>query len=183
MRTYFRMTPHLHHHHHHHHHQSSETASSEKESSIYRAAEAHSRSYAEAVRLGSKDVAVCQIAEKVHSHYGPRFTSFVLGQVLSLAGGTEEGVQRVTQHLERFNKAGLGLDIELVKLKIEVVSEDAAACFLTWRIYPQKESVAGWDWTNLYGFRRLEGKGVWEYAVSDQEIQRLLQRVPDFFTL
>lgn len=171
-------------HHHHHRPPKEDSTISDVNSSIYKVAEAHVQSYANAVKLGSKDIKIPQIAAALHSHYGSTFTAFTLGHVATIPAGSE-GEKGIASHLERFDKSGLGLDIEMVKLRVEVVAPHAAACWVTWRIRPRKEGVAAWEWTNLYGFRRSQGqeKGFWEYVVCDQEISGLVERAPDFFEL
>lgn len=172
----------------HHHHQKppQEPSATSTGSDIYKAAEAHAKSYAEAVRLGSKDINAAQIAQELHKHYGASFTHFSLGNVGTIPGGSD-GVKGIETHLERFEKSGLGLDLEMTKLRVEVVSSSSAVCWVTWRLKPKKEGVSPWEYTNLYGYRQpmgmAAGKGYWEWAVSDQEIGGLVQRVPNFFEL
>lgn len=169
---------------HHHHRPPQEQSAISSGGEIYKAAEAHAKSYAEATRLGSKDIAIQQIAKELQKHYGPSFTSFSLGHVTAIPAGAD-GAKGIEAYLQRFEKSGLGLDIEMAKLRVEVVSTSAAVCWATWRIVPKKEGVGPWEWTNLYGYRQPMGggKGFWEWAVSDQEIGGLIQRVPDFFEL
>jgi hypothetical protein len=169
---------------HHHLHKPPQEPSAISSGEIYKAAEAHAKSYAEAARLGSKDIAIPQIAKELHKHYGASFTAFSLGNVLTIPSGSD-GAKGIETHLERFEKSGLGLDLEMTKLRVEVVSLTSAVCWVTWRLRPKKEGVAPWEWTNLYGYRQMGGmgKGYWEWAVSDQEIGGLVLRVPDFFEL
>jgi hypothetical protein len=43
--------------------------------------------------------------------------------------------------------------------------------------------MAGWSWLNIYGYRRREAEEGFEFNISDNEIEQLLQRVPNFFSL
>ena len=67
------------------------------------------------------------------------------------------------------------------------ISCNTAQVWLTWESVPREgASVEAWSWTNIYGFRLPPGagedvKGWWEYAVSDEEIGKLLERFPKFF--
>jgi hypothetical protein len=165
------------------------------QSEIYKAAQAHANSYANVMRLAAKGVEISKIAQQIHAHYGPKFVSFALGYVVSIPGDSPESIPEIANHLDRFKKAGFGLDIEMVKLRVDVYSEYAAGCQITWKIRPEREGLEPWEWMNLYGFRRVknstgggdrdEGKerGYWEYAVSDNEMANLLQRAPNFLEL
>ena len=161
-----------------------DAAKFDSSSAIYKAAEAHSKSYADVMKLASKDVSIPRVAQALYNHYGPKFTSFTEGYVVTIPGG-ENGIKGIEAHLNRFDKSGLGLDIEMVGLRVEGISSSAAACWITWRIHPRKPEVQPWSWTNVYGFRLPKGaeKGHWEYAISDQEIELIIQRVPDFMEL
>jgi hypothetical protein len=153
-------------------------------SAIYKAAEAHSKSYADVMRLASKDLAIPLVAQALYDHYGPRFTTFAHNNIFTIPSG-EDGVQGIENHLRRFDKSGLGLDIEMAGLRVEAISSGAAACWITWRIHPRKAEVEPWSWTTVFGFRLPMGaeKGHWEYSISDQEIELVIQRVPDFMEL
>jgi len=167
-----------------HHKPTQDAPKFDSSSAIYKAAEAHSKSYADVMKLASKDLSIPLVAQALHDHYGPKFTSFTEGYVVTIPRG-EDGVKGIEAHLERFDKSGLGLDIEMVGLRVEGISSGAAACWITWRIHPRKPELQPWSWTNVYGFRLPMGaeKGHWEYAVRDQEIELIIQRVPDFMEL
>jgi len=72
----------------------------------------------------------------------------------------------------------------LSDFRIEVVSEEAAKCHVTWSISPVEGE--GWAWTNVYGWRDggevgKDGlRGMFEFVVSDEETEELLRRVPGF---
>lgn len=86
----------------------------------------------------------------------------------------------VKQHLDNFERTGLGYDIRLKKSRVETVSPASALCWVTWEIHP-KNGVEKWEWENVYGYRmRDKGEG-WEFVISDNEMANLVQRVPGFF--
>jgi hypothetical protein len=64
-----------------------------------------------------------------------------------------------------------------------------AQVWLTWEsVLKEGCGVEAWQWMNIYGYRvpmseGVDEAGVWEYAVSDQEIVQLLKRCPKFFEL
>ena len=151
-------------------------------------AKAHTLSYASAMALSHQPTTTRQTcAAALASHYLPAHTAFALGSVhrmlpdplpsdpiAAIAGMIES-------HLERFEKAGFGWKISMVESEMEVVplSEGSAGCWVTWEIVTD-EGVqgGGWQWRNLYGYRWLEqeGKGGWEYSVSDNEIGEVMRR-------
>ena len=157
-------------------------------SETYKAAETFAQSFANAMSLGSKDIELEQVASKLADHYSPKtFTFFNFGYVDTAEGqATKTAVQ---QHLERFEKSGLGIDITMESLRVEVVSKWSALCWITWRIHPKEGSTVkeGWAWQNVYGYRKPkwqgQEKGFWEFCVSDNEIETLVQRIPDFMEL
>lgn len=77
--------------------------------------------------------------------------------------------------------------MKLSGFRIEVVSENAAKCHVTWSISPV--TGEGWEWTNVYGWREggevgADGlKGAFESVVSDEETEKLFQRVPGFIEI
>lgn len=157
-------------------------------SETYRAAESFAQSFANAMSLGSKDIELEQIAAKLADHYSPQsFTAFSLGYVTTVEGPTAKNA--IQQHLERFENSGLGVDITMESLRVEVVSKWSALCWITWRIHPKESSTVkeGWTWQNVYGYRKpkWEGqeKGFWEFSVSDNETESIVRRIPDFLEL
>lgn len=94
----------------------------------------------------------------------------------------EESVTGVIEHLERFERVGLGHDIRLVKSRVDPVSASSALCWLSWKIYPKNE-MEGWTWENVYGYRvGQDGKEGWEMSIADNEVSGLLQRYPKIFS-
>jgi len=158
------------------------------DSETYKAAENFSKSYANAMSLGSKAIELEQVASKLADHYSSQtFSSFQFGYVATTEGrATKTAIQ---QHLERFEKSGLGIDITMESLRVEVVSQGSALCWITWRIHPKEVSPVkeGWVWQNVYGYRKPrwqeEEKGFWEFCLSDNEIENLVQRIPDFMEI
>jgi len=149
---------------------------------IEEAADSFTTSYASAMQSGST-TSLQDCASRLASHYGPSFTSFTLGHVMEM-GNSSQALKMVEDHLKRFNASGLGYDIAMTERRIEILSAGSALCHITWQIKPRPESgLEGWKWTNCYGFRRDgngEGKGWWEFVVSDQEYEQLMGRLPGF---
>lgn len=161
-------------------------------------------SYTQAMAEGSAPVSgltderVGQIAQNLSSHYLPTFGSYTMGHYVTFPPAAEEKQELVKQHLQRFLVQGLGLDIRLKASRVDVLSEyplppgsyggehistmGSAVCFVTWEIFPPKESgVEGWHWENVYCYRKMmDGSEGWEFAVSDNEISQLLARFPKF---
>ena len=157
-------------------------------SETYKAAKTFAQSYADAVSLGSKDIELDQIASRIADHYSPKaFTSFTLGYVFTIEGQTAK--TSFQQHLERLEKSGLGVDITMESLRVEVISKGSALCWITWRIHPRETSPVkeGWEWLNVYGYRKPKWNGsekaFWEFCVNDNEIENLVQRIPNFLEL
>jgi len=170
------------------HHSKPKDQVEETNSETYKAAESFAQSFANAMSLGSKHVELEQITSQLSDHYSPKtFISFKFGYVTTIEGQTAQSA--IQQHLERFEKSGLGIDITMESLRVEVVSKGSALCWITWRIHPQETSPVkeGWVWQNVYGYRkpRWQGseKGFWEFCVSDNEIENLVQRIPNFMEL
>jgi hypothetical protein len=84
--------------------------------------------------------------------------------------------------VRRFERAGIGSDIRLVDYKVVPVSEGSALCHLTWAVFP-KNGMESWTWLNIYGYRRRDEEEGFEFNISDNEIEELLKRVPNFFSL
>jgi hypothetical protein len=154
-------------------------------SETYKAAESFAQSYANAMSLGSKHIELEQVASNLADHYSPKtFTSFNFGYVTTIEGQTSKTI--IHQQLERFEKSGLGIDITMESLRVEVISEGSALCWITWRIHPKETSPVkeGWVWQNVYGYRKPRWqeseKGFWEFCVSDNEIENLVRRIPNF---
>ncbi|KAF2677105.1 hypothetical protein K458DRAFT_410005 [Lentithecium fluviatile CBS 122367] len=158
------------------------------------AATAFTHSYANAMALSLQPTpSLTACAEAIASHYSPTFVAFALGgppvKMQNLyPGATQADV--VAKHLERFDKAGFGWRVKMVRFEVFVLSEEggSAQCWITWEIEPRQAcGVEAWRWTNVYGFRKGggegEGGGCWEYAVSDQEMKGLVDRCPGFFEL
>lgn len=146
------------------------------------AAEACVQSYATAMHLAQNPSTTPQsCAASMGAHYLPGMISFTFGH--QHAFNTEaDAVAGIASHLEKFEKHGLGMDIRLKTSTVKAVSVASAMCFVTWEIFP-KNGVKGWEWENVYGYRKTqEGKEGWEFVVSDNEIQNLMERVPEFFS-
>jgi hypothetical protein len=153
------------------------------------AAEAFCRSYGEAIALTTQEgVSAETIATALVAHYSPKYVAFNHGHTITANDDDPNFWQAgVTKYLQTFQKTGLGWKMKLRDYRVEVVSRSAAACYLTWEFLPAKGD--GWAWTNVYGWRDGEStspdgsQGAFEYAVSDNETEELLKRVPGFMEL
>ena len=120
-------------------------------------------------------------AEALVKHYLPGFTAFVFGHQAHV-GNSDEALTTVTAYLEKFEKFGLGMDVRMKNLKAQVISEGSALCWITWEVFP-KDGKKGWDWENVYAYRRMEdGREGWEFTVSDNETKMLAKNRPQVLT-
>lgn len=154
------------------------------------AATAFVESYGAAIALTQRpNITAEEIAAALVRHYGSTFTAYDHGHVVTApADDSEFWLKGVTTYLKRFQKSGLGLDMKLGAFRIEVVSEAAAKCHVTWSISPA--NMDGWEWTNVYGWRdggeAVADDGLrvaFESVVSDGETEELFRRVPDFIEI
>lgn len=185
------------------------TAPPQPTTPIKEAATAFLLSYARAMHLADPTSSahatdIPLIAAALGAHYHPGLTAYSLGYRHVMP---QDAAQGIVQHLERFNKAGIGYDVYLARYRVEAVSEQGSAlCWMTWRIRPKEGSgVEEWEWENVYGYRRggsaedghgremrigpegdggwVKPDGMWELIVSDNEIAGLLKAVPNFMEL
>lgn len=151
------------------------------------AAEAFARSYGKAIDLTTKDVSAEVIATALVRHYSPNIICFDHGHIITAGNDHDFWQIGVTKHLKRFQGTGLGWKMKLKDCRVEVVSASAAACHLTWELFPTEGD--GWSWTNVYGWRDGDStspngsKGAFEYVISDNETEALLSRIPGFLEL
>lgn len=136
-------------------------------------AEALCRSYGQA--MAGRDG--CALA----GHYLFPYISFTLGQTHSFADRATADAA-CQEQVDRFERAGVGSDIRLADVRIVPVAADSALCHVTWQLFPAN-TVPGWSWTNVYGYRRRDETEGFEFNISDNEIGELLKRFPDFFSL
>lgn len=152
------------------------------------AAEAFSRSYGEAIDLTQQEgVSAERIATALVQHYSPKIVCFDHGYTITAGDEPKFWQTNVTTHLQRFQKTGLGWKMKLRDYRVEVLSDSAAACHLTWEFLPSRGE--SWSWTNVYGWRDGDAmspngsKGAFEYVVSDNESGELMRRIPGFMEL
>ncbi|KJX93132.1 hypothetical protein TI39_contig4389g00004 [Zymoseptoria brevis] len=154
-------------------------------STVHDKALAFATSYGAAMALSQdpSTASAIQVATALVAHYSPHFTSFSLGSISQMGSDPVAGV---TGYLNLLQSSGLGYKIHNVRNEVKVISDAAAAVWMTFRIEPAVEGEEGWEWTNVYGWRDggkqngLSVEGKWEFAVSDQEIEGILKRRPDF---
>lgn len=157
--------------------------------STHEAATAFVKSYGAAISLTQEpNVTAKTIAAALVRHYGPSFTAYDHGHIVAApANDPNFWMTGVTKHLQRFEESGLGWDMKLSEFRVEVVSKSAAKCHVTWSITPAKGE--GWAWTNVYGWKDSgevgdDGlRGAFESVISDDETDKLLQRVPGFIDI
>jgi hypothetical protein len=145
-------------------------------------AEAYVQSYASAMHTAQNpEVTISSCAAALGAHYLPGLIAFIFGHQTSFPT-QDKWVAIIEQHLEKFEKSGLGYDIRLARSRVESVSASSAMCFVTWKILP-KNGVEDWEWENVYGYRLgQDGKEGWEFIVSDNEVAGVMQRAPAFFS-
>ncbi|MDI1492266.1 MAG: hypothetical protein OHK93_003478 [Ramalina farinacea] len=148
--------------------------------SVKESATAFAQSYAAAMHLGQQASTTPEsCGEALANHYLPTFTAYVMGTQTQIVADTR--IAGVTDHLQKFQKHGLGMDVRLKALRVEVVSElGSALCWITWEVFP-KNGQSGWAWENCYGYRKTQDKEGFEFSVSDNEIALLAQHCPGFF--
>ncbi|SMR63215.1 unnamed protein product [Zymoseptoria tritici ST99CH_3D1] len=155
-------------------------------SSVHSKAHAFATSYAAAMALSQNPStsSPLSVATALAAHYSPNHTTFSLGSVNQMGS---DPIPIVTGYLNMLTACGLGYKIHVTNTRVEVISDAAAAVWMTFRIEPAEGAgVEGWEWTNVYGYRDggkqngLSVEGKWEYAISDQEIEGVLKRRPDF---
>ena len=152
---------------------------------IIQAAKAAVAAYAAAVGLGGNpSTPTTDVSAAMASLYLANFTSFTLGAVTVFANETV-AANGIAGILFLYDKSGLGTDIRLRASRVERVSDQAALCWLTWRIYP-RNGVKPWSFVDLYGFRAAPNRtggleGGWEFSNADNEYEELLKRAPNFF--
>jgi hypothetical protein len=154
------------------------------------AATAFVKSYGAAISLTQNpDITAEEIAAALVRHYGSSFTAYDHGYTIAApANEPNFWLTGVTTHLQRFQSSGLGWNMQLSDFRIEPTSDSAAKCHVTWSISPAKGE--GWEWTNVYGWRdggevgADDGlKGAFESVVSDDETEKVMQRVPGFMEI
>lgn len=117
----------------------------------------------------------------IAGHYLFPYVSFTLGHVHTFDDRATADAA-CTDQVARFDRAGVGTDIRLTNFRVEQVSADAALCHVTWEVFPVN-GTPGWSWTNVYGYRRRGDEEGFEFNISDQEIGKLLERFPNFYSL
>jgi hypothetical protein len=154
-------------------------------------ASAFVKSYGSAIALTQNpNITAQEISAALVRHYAPTFTAYDHGYTI-VAPANDANMDfwltGVTTHLKRFQKSGLGWDMQLSDFRVEVVGKVEAKCHVTWSIKPLDRE--GWAWTNVYVWRD-EGevgedglRGFFGSVASDDETEQLMQRVPGFMQL
>ncbi|KAG8627502.1 hypothetical protein KVT40_004985 [Elsinoe batatas] len=110
------------------------------------------------------------LASALASHWNPGAVVFMFGQIITFP------IKDPKEHpwyntnlrlLKRFEESELGYRVELVRQRVEVYSEGAAQCWLTWKCVRRPMGD--------------EGKGFWEYVISDHDVGEMMKRIPGFY--
>ncbi len=151
---------------------------------ITAAAKAAVSAYAAAVQLGGNtSIPLTEVADAMAQLYLPGFTSFTLGSITALGSDPSIGI---AAQLTQYNQSGLGTDFRFCHSRIEPVSDQSAVAWLTWTLRP-KNSLAPWQFTDVYGFRIAANRsggleGGWEWSNADDEYIKLFTHDPTFPT-
>jgi len=131
--------------------------------------------YAIACLLGANSsVPTNEAAATIATYYLPNATQFSVGKITqfpnetSLAAVVEE---EITQNAE----IGYGSYFTMEHLRIEPISNESAAVWITWHNYPQSDRFDDFLALDLYGFRLNPNAtnghgGGWEYVVPDNAV-------------
>jgi hypothetical protein len=117
----------------------------------------------------------------IAGHYLFPYISFTSGHIHRFEDRATADLA-CSEQVARFERSGIGSDIRLKDYRVVPVSDGSALCHLTWEVFPQN-GMDGWTWLNIYGYRNRNGEEGFEFNISDNEIEELLKRVPDFFSL
>lgn len=83
-------------------------------------------------------------------------TPFALGKISTSANQAVVADNFISLYTE-WRDSGPGTVMKVKNSMINVMSNESALCWLTSRISPQTACLQGWNWTNVYGFRLVEG--------------------------
>nr|POE56045.1 hypothetical protein CFP56_78789 [Quercus suber] len=96
-----------------------------------------------------------EVAKRAAQHYRP-----------------DEAAALMTSEMRTAIESKLGVHMTLKDLRVEIMSDTSALCWITFVFHPAEESGhKAWNFTNLYGYR-AETKGVaagFEFIMRDQE--------------
>ncbi|KAF2253596.1 hypothetical protein BU26DRAFT_538329 [Trematosphaeria pertusa] len=152
---------------------------------ITSAAQAAATAYGALIALGGDyTYPLSNLSVQISSFFLPNYTAFSLGEI-SVSPNASIVAERFISEYTTLRTEGPGTVVKVTDSRVEVVSDQSALCWLTYRISPQQTNLSGWDWTNVYGFRAVEGglgnglDGGWEFAVADQEHEEMAKRYPD----
>jgi len=158
------------------------TSTYNSDSDIKQLALATLASYADALTRGAaSSLPIREISSQMAKYYLPGCTAFTLRTITPFPD-EEFASSMIQSQLERFVSLGVGINMRLEEARIEVISQTSAACWATFSV--SIKNGEGWSWTNVYGFRMVEGrenglKGGWEWVNGDGEMVELLGRYPN----
>ncbi|RBQ78104.1 hypothetical protein FVER14953_21565 [Fusarium verticillioides] len=125
---------------------------------------------------GDYTYSLSDLSLKVSSFFLPNYTSFTLGKP-NISPNQSVVAENFALLYTDWRDNGPGTHVTVDDYRVEVVSNESAVCWLTYRISPDDEKMEGWEWTNVYGFRIWKGmanelSGGWEFAVGGEEHQQ-----------
>lgn len=152
---------------------------------ITSAAHAAVKAYSAAIALGGNySVPLPSLASEISSFFLPNYTSFTLG-TMSISPNQSVVAENFISLYTEWRTSGPGTDVKVEHSRVEVVSNESALCWMTFRVFPQTADIQGWDWTNVYGFHLVEEglenglSGGWEFALADNEELEYAKRYPN----
>jgi hypothetical protein len=148
---------------------------------ITSAAHAAVDAYSAAIALGGNySYPLPRLASQISSFFLPNYTSFSLGE-RSVSQNQSVVAENFISLYTEWREEGPGTHVQIEDSRVEVVSDQSAICWLTYHISPTDE-CEGWNWTNVYGFRLVDGglenglQGGWEFAIGDNEHEQYAKR-------
>ena len=153
---------------------------------IASAAQEAVKAYSAAIALGQNySYPLHELGSHVSSFFLPNYTSFSLGSNTISANQSVVAENFVSLYTEWRATGGPGTNVTIKDWRIEAVSDQSALCWLTYEINPRPSCMKGWGWTNVYGFRLVDGgmenglDGGWEFAIGDNEHEQYAKRYPE----
>jgi len=127
----------------------------------------------------SYEKAVCDSdAEAMVSHYSEPFIAFSLGRVVTMPNRKQAALDS-QPYLDLLKRTGLAKTI-VVDLSTTTVSDHFTLCHPVFQMAPEDGSPP-WQFRNVYGMRHDDKGPRLEFAISDNEMENLLQRYPALF--
>ena len=139
---------------------------------ITQAAERVAKAYATACLLGANtSVPTKQAAATIAKFYLPNAIQFSLGRITQFPNETSLAAV-VEEEIEEKAAMGYGINFTIEHLRVEPVSIESAAVWITWHNHPLRGCYADSVALDLYGFRLNPNAsngfgGGWDYVIPD----------------